>query len=534
MTRDFQRPGRSAVYGSNAMIATSHPEASMIGIEILRKGGSAIDAAIAATAMLCVVEPAMTGIGGDCFAIVARPGAKPVTINGSGRAPAAVDPDALLAQGMTEISDGSIHAVTIPGAVDAWCRLHEDYGKLDLADLLEPAARRAEEGYVIAPRVAFDWANNAKRLARHGQTAEVFLPGGAPPALGAKHRQPALAESLRLIARKGREGFYAGPVAEDIVATSKAMGGVLELSDFAAQSSDYEPPIGASYQGVEVLECPPNGQGAAALLILKALETWDVWTSCTDERERARLFAEATRAAYFLRDRGITDPAQMSITVDEFLGDAAVAFVRDAAARPSQERRAEHAARRLGPAPWETDTICLSVVDRDGLVVSFINSIFHPFGSTILAPRSGVMLHCRGASFSLEPGHPNRLAPKKRPMHTIIPGLVMRGDKPILPFGVMGGQYQSGGHAQFMMRLFEEGMDLQSAIDAPRLFAYQGYTQVESGVDEATIAWLAENGCAIERVSSPLGGAQAIMIDHENGVLIGGSDPRKDGCALGY
>ncbi|HSP25109.1 MAG TPA: gamma-glutamyltransferase, partial [Saliniramus sp.] len=335
MTRDFQRPGRSAVYGSNAMIATSHPEASMIGIEILRKGGSAIDAAIAATAMLCVVEPAMTGIGGDCFAIVAKPGAKPITINGSGRAPAAADPDALLAQGMTEISDGSIHAVTIPGAVDAWCRLHKDYGKLDLADLLEPAAHRAEEGYVIAPRVAFDWANNAKRLARHGQTAEVFLPGGAPLALGAKHRQPALAESLRLIGRRGREGFYAGAIAEDLVATSKALGGVHELSDFAAQSSDYEPPIGASYQGVEVLECPPNGQGATALLILKALETWDVWTSCRDERERARLFAEATRAAYFLRDRGITDPAQMSITVDEFLGDAAVDFVREASVRPS-------------------------------------------------------------------------------------------------------------------------------------------------------------------------------------------------------
>lgn len=534
MNRDFQRPGRSLVYGTNAMIATSHPQASMVGLEVMRKGGSAVDAAIAATAMLCVVEPAMTGIGGDCFAIIAKPGAQPISINGSGRAPAGADPEALLAQGLNVIPDGSAHAVTIPGAVDAWCKLHADYGKLDLAELLEPAARRAEEGYPVAPRVAFDWNANARRLARHPQTAEVFLPGGAPPALGTLHRQPALAESLRLIARKGREGFYAGAVAEDIVATMKALGGTHELSDFAAQSSDYEAPIGASYQGVEVLECPPNGQGAAALLILKALETWDVWTSCTDEREKARLFAEATRAAYFLRDRGITDPAHMSITVEEFLADAAIAFVRDAAILPSPERRAEHPRRKLEPAPWETDTICLSVVDRDGLVVSFINSIFHPFGSTILAPKSGVMLHCRGNSFSLEAGHPNRLAPRKRPMHTIIPGLVMRGDKPILPFGVMGGQYQSGGHAHFMMRLFGEGMDLQSAIDAPRLFAYQDYTQVESGIDEATIAYLAENGCAVERVASPLGGAQAIMIDHDNGVLIGGSDPRKDGCALGY
>ena len=534
MNRDFQRPGRSAVYGANAMIATSHPEASLIGVEILRRGGSAVDAAIAATAMLCVVEPAMTGIGGDCFAIVVKPGAAPVTINGSGRAPAGADPDALLDQGFDVIPDGSPHAVTIPGAVDAWCRLHADYGRLDLAELLEPAARRAQEGYPLAPRVAFDWQAHAARLARHPQTAEIFLPGGLPPALGTRHRQPALAESLRLIARKGREGFYAGPVAGDIVATMKALGGAHELSDFADQSSDYEAPIGSSFEGVDVLECPPNGQGAAALLILKALESWDVWNSCADERERARLFAEATRAAYFLRDRGITDPMHMPITVEDFLGDAAVAFVRDAAGRPSQERCAEHASRRLGPAPWETDTICLSVVDRDGLVVSFINSIFHPFGSTILAPKSGVMLHCRGASFSLEAGHPNRLAPKKRPMHTIIPGLVMRGDKPILPFGVMGGQYQSGGHAHLMIRLFAQGMDLQSAIDAPRLFAYQGFTQVESGIDEATVAYLAANGCAVERLSSPLGGAQAIMIDHANGVLIGASDPRKDGCALGY
>ncbi len=534
MNRDFQRPGRSAVYGVNAMIATSHPEASAIGLEVLRKGGSAVDAAITATAMLCVVEPAMTGIGGDCFAIIARPGAEPVTINGSGRAPAGSDPEALLAQGLTEIPDGSAHAVTIPGAIDAWCRLHADYGRLDLAELLEPAARRAEEGYAIAPRVAFDWKAHAKRLARHARTAEVFLPGGEPPALGTRHRQPALAESLRLIGRKGRAGFYEGSVAEDIVATMKGLGGAHELSDFAAQNSEYEPPIGASYRGVEVLECPPNGQGATALLILKALETWDVWTSCTDEREKARLFAEATRAAYFLRDRAITDPAAMTISVDDFLGEEAIAFVREASARPSPERVGEHAGRKLGPAPWETDTICLSVVDRDGLVVSFINSIFHPFGSTILAPKSGVMLHCRGASFSLEAGHPNRLAPGKRPMHTIIPGLVMRAGKPILPFGVMGGQYQSGGHAHFMMRLFEEGLDLQSAIDAPRLFAYKGFTQVESGIDEAVVAYLAENGCAIERVSSPLGGAQAIFIGHENGVLVGGSDPRKDGCAIGY
>ncbi|MCC5979625.1 MAG: gamma-glutamyltransferase family protein [Salinarimonas sp.] len=534
MNRDFQRPGRSAVYGTQAMIATSHPQASLVGVEVMRKGGSAVDAAIAATAMLGVVEPAMTGIGGDCFAIIAKPGATPVTINGSGRAPAGSDRAALADQGLTEIPDNSPHAVTIPGAVDAWCRLHADYGKLDLAELLEPAARVAEEGYVIAPRVAFDWQTHAKRLARNPATAEVFLPGGAPPALGSRHAQPALAASLRLIGRKGRAGFYEGEVAEDIVATLKALGGVHNLDDFAAQASDYLAPISGRYKGLDILECPPNGQGATALLILAALETWDVWTGCTDPGERMRIFLEATRAAYFLRDRGITDPAFMQIGIEDFLGQAAIDFVRREAMRPAAEARAAHAGRSLGPAPWETDTICLSVVDPDGLVVSFINSIFHPFGSTLLAPKSGVMLHCRGQSFSLRADHPNRLEPGKRPMHTIIPGLVMQGDKPVLPFGVMGGQYQSGGHAHLMMRLYEEGMPLQEAIDAPRAFAYRGETQVEAGIDAGVAEYLAANGCAVTHLDAPLGGAQAIGIDHDNGTLIGASDPRKDGCALGW
>ena len=534
MNRDFQRPGRSAVYGTQAMIATSHPQASMIGVEVMRKGGSAVDAAIAATAMLGVVEPAMTGIGGDCFAIIAKPGAKPVTINGSGRAPAASDRAALADHGLSEIADNSPHAVTIPGAVDAWCRLHADYGKLDLAELLEPAARVAEEGYAIAPRVAFDWQSNAKRLARNPATAEVFLPGGAPPALGSRHAQPALAASLRLIGRKGRAGFYEGAVADDIIATLNALGGVHTHDDFAAQTSDYADPISGRYKGREILECPPNGQGATALLILAALENWDVWNGCTDPGERMRIYLEATRAAYFLRDRGITDPAFMQIGMDAFLGEAAIDFVRREAMRPGQQARAAHAGRKLGPAPWETDTICLSVVDPDGLVVSFINSIFHPFGSTLLAPRSGVMLHCRGASFSLEADHPNRLEPGKRPMHTIIPGLVMQDGKPVLPFGVMGGQYQSGGHAHLMMRLYEEGMALQEAIDAPRAFAYQGETQVETGIDAGVAEYLAANGCAVTHLDAPLGGAQAISIDHATGTLIGASDPRKDGCALGW
>ena len=527
MFRNFQRPGRSEVYGTRAMIATSHPEASLLGVEVLRRGGSAVDAAIAASAMLCVVEPAMTGIGGDCFAIIARPGEPPVTLNGSGRSAVGATLDCAARFGLSAIADNSPLAVTIPGAVDAWCRLHQDYGRLDLADLLEPAARRAEEGYPIAPRVAFDWSRNADRLARNSETAACFLPGGQPPGVGDIHRQPALASTLRLIAARGRAGFYEGEVAEDIVATLRGLGGPHTLEDCACQESTYEPPISASFAGVDVLECPPNGQGATALLILRALEGWGEFEAA-DPPERDCLFAEATMAAYHLRDRAIADPASMGVRVDEFLSDRSAAYVRE---WPSRQNSAPAGTE---PFPWESDTICLSVVDENGIVVSLINSLFNAFGSTVFAPRSGVLLHCRGTSFELDAGHPNVLGPRKRPMHTIIPGLVMRQGRPLMPFGVMGGQYQAAGHAHFLHRLFKDGRGLQAAIDAPRLFGYKNLVQVEEGIDTASVECFERRGHRIERMTAPIGGAQAIWIDRDRGVIVGGSDPRKDGCAIGY
>jgi gamma-glutamyltranspeptidase/glutathione hydrolase len=526
LTRDFHRPGRSAVYGTRAMIATSHAEASFVGLEIMKRGGSAVDAAIAACALLGVIEPAMTGIGGDCFAIVARPGEKPIALNGSGRSPAGASVEAARASGATMIEDDSPFAVTVPGAIDAWCRLHQDYGKLDFAELLEPAAERAESGYPVAPRVAFDWERARARLRRRAETADVFLQGGSAPRIGDLHRQPALAGTLRAIGRKGRAGFYEGAVADDMVETLQGIGGPHTLDDFAAQSSDYADPISSGCAGYDILECPPNGQGAAALLILKALEGWDAFEQAKDPGERAHLFALATRGAYFLRNRGITDPAELPVSVEEFLSERSVAFVRG-------WTQASEAGSNVA-APWETDTICLSAVDRDGLVVSFINSLFFLFGSTILAPKSGVLFHCRGTSFQLDPAHPNRLAPRKRPMHTIIPGMVTRGGRVVMPFGVMGGHYQAAGHAHFLQRFLREGLDLQSAIDAPRLFAFGPAVQVEDGVDRQVVEHLRSRGHAIERAETTLGGAQAIWIDHERGVLVGGSDPRKDGCALGF
>ena len=327
MTRDFARPGRSAVYGARAMIATSHPQASLAGLDMLRRGGSAVDAAIAACAMLGVVEPAMTGIGGDCFAIVAKPGAAPTTINGSGRAPAGATLER--AEGASAIGEDSALGVTVPGAVDAWCALHRDYGRLDLAELLEPAAKRAEEGYPLAPRVAFDWMRHADRLARHPDTAAAFLPSGEAPRVGDVHHQPGLARTLRAIGRGGRAEFYEGEVAQELVATLKARGGTHTAEDFSAQRSDYAPPVSGRFGDVEVLECPPNGQGVTALLMLAALDGWDVFEGSHDPRERAHVLAQVSRTAYDLRDRAIADPASMAIGIEAFLSARSVAHVRN-------------------------------------------------------------------------------------------------------------------------------------------------------------------------------------------------------------
>ena len=520
MSRSFQTPGRSAVYSTRAMIATAHPTASLVGLETLRRGGSAVDAALAAVAVLCVVEPAMTGIGGDCFAIVAKPGAAPIAINGSGRSPAGADLQAAVDSGLRAIADNSALAVTVPGAVAAWVRLHTDCGRLSLGEVLEPAAAIAEAGYPIAPRVAWDWSHSVERLSRNPAAKARFLRDGAPWREGETHRQPELAATLRAIGRQGRAGFYEGAVAADMVRALQAEGGPHTLDDFAAQTADYVEPIGARFGGHDILEPPPNGQGATALLMLKAIEDWPDWRAA-DPTARASLFIGLMRRAYRLRDSAITDPAAMRVSLEDFLGEPAMDYVRAPGAG-------------VGVLPWETDTTCLSVVDADGMAVSFINSLFLPFGSTLLAADCGVMFHCRGTSFSLAPLHPNALAPRKRPMHTIIPGMVMQADRPVMPFGVMGGDYQSAGHVHLLVRLLEEGLDLQEAIDAPRLFATASSVQVEAGFDPTVAAALVARGHILRPPPAPLGGAQAVWIDHGRGVLIGGSDPRKDGCALGY
>ncbi|MEM9219717.1 MAG: gamma-glutamyltransferase [Cyanobacteria bacterium P01_F01_bin.150] len=532
--RDFQQPGRSPVYGTNGAAATSHPLATLTAIEVLKAGGNAVDAAIAASAVLCVVEPQATGLGGDCFALYAPAGTGTVVgINGSGRAPAAANVDWFLAQGMTAIDRHSPHAVTIPGAVDAWSRLVEDYGRKSLGELLQPAIRYAKEGYPVYPRVAFDWERERKTLRTCPESQRIFLPNGKAPAAGSMHYQPDLARTMEAIAHQGRDGFYTGDIAESIVRFLKDQGGLQTLEDFATTSADYITPISTTYRGYEVMECPPNGQGITALIMLNILEGWDLANDDPLSVERFHALCEASRLAYLERDRYVADPDFADLPIEALLSKAHGAQLR-------QHIQRDRAMLDL-PAPCfptHPDTVYLCVVDSEGNAISFINSVFHAFGSGLMAPGTGMMLQSRGAGFRLDPNHFNCIAPCKRPLHTIIPGLLMQGTgaerRAVMPFGVMGGEFQPAGQVHLLTNQLDYGMDVQEALDFPRVFHFLNTCRIERGIPEAIASGLTALGHKVQPTPSPHGGGQAIWIDWQSGLFMGGSDPRKDGCALAY
>jgi len=525
--RNFQHPGRSMAVGDQGMICTSHPVSSQIGLDVLREGGNAMDAAIAAVAAQGVVEPHMTGIGGDCFALFSWNGAPPVAINGAGCAPQAATAEWFVENGFDEIPTDSPHAVTVPGAVAAWAALNRDYGSRPLGQLLEPAARLAEQGMIVTPRVAHDWSVYRDKLAAKAAAKAQFLPGGNAPAAGDRFINAALADTLRRIGTEGPQAFYEGEVAAAIVAELRGAGGLHTVEDFASAACEYVTPISIPYRGYDIFECPPPGQGLAALMILRVLELIDMTDDQHSEADRAHYLAEATKAAYRARDAHFCDPAQHPVDIERFLSTE---YARDIRARIQRETSS-------APAMWDEpehkDTVYLCVVDRDNNAVSFINSIFAPFGSAIFEPSSGVMLQNRGASFRTDPGHPNAIAPGKRPLHTIIPGLVCKDGRPIMPFGVMGGHYQATGHAHFLTQVLDLGHDIQSASDAPRSFAFDGELSLELTMDAGVQAELARRGHCVKLADQAIGGAQAIWIDHQRGVLFGASDHRKDGLALG-
>ncbi|WP_299683822.1 gamma-glutamyltransferase family protein [uncultured Tateyamaria sp.] len=523
--RDFHLPGRSAVLASSGMCATSHPLAAQTAIETLKAGGNAMDAAIAGAVLLGICEPQMTGIGGDCFVLWSDPDGTLRALNGSGRAPADQSAAALRAAGHTTVPIHSPDAVTVPGAIDAFCTLSERVGKLGIDRLLAPAIHYAETGVPVAPRVAFDWANDAGTL--QARARDVYSADGSVPKVGDIFACPGQAEVLRRVARDGRDGFYTGEVAEDMVKTLRGLGGAHTLDDFADTAATDTTPTQSDYNDLTLFEHPPNGHGATAQLMLNILKHFDIASMAPWGADRAHVEAEAAKLAYDARNRFLAD-ADYTTRLDHMLAPetaaslAALIDPKQAMDDPTALSEAVH-----------KDTIYITVVDKDRMAVSLIYSIYHGFGSGIASDKFGILFQNRGAGFTLEQGHPNELAGGKRPMHTIIPAMLARNGKPFMPFGVMGGAYQPNGHARFVSNLTDFGLNPQSAIDGPRAFSDAGTMKVERGYSDAVRADLTERGHDVTVPDTAIGGAQAIMI-HDNGVLEGASDPRKDGCALGY
>jgi len=525
--RDLHRPGRSVVHGAEGAAATSHPLSTAIAVEVLRSGGNAVDAALTACSLQSVLEPHNTGIGGDCFALVWREDQGRVhALNGSGWAPEGLSDEALLAEGIGSIEPTSVHSVTVPGAVDAWTRLLEDHGTRTLGEILAPTIHYAEHGMVLAERAAEDWRREVAKLAAdEGAREHLLTAAGEAPRAGEIVRFPALARTLRRLAAEGREGFYRGGIAAELVESLQKLGGRHQLHDFSEYSCAYVEPISTRYRGTEILQIPPSGQGLTALVMLNILSGFDHAGLDPLGADRLHLQIEATRLAYSVRDTYVADPAFGEVPVDELLSER---FAEEMRGRidPRRAAPADIAAPRIG----QRDTVYLTVADRHGNLCSLINSLFHSFGSGKVCPKTGITLQNRGSGFRVEPGHPNSVRPRKRPLHTIIPAMALRGGRPWLSFGVMGGAYQPVGQVHMLQNLVDFGMDVQEALDAPRGFRGPERFEAERGIADTVLEDLHGRGHPVGRADLPLGGGQAILT--EGGILSAGSDPRKDGCAL--
>jgi gamma-glutamyltranspeptidase / glutathione hydrolase len=529
--------GRSVVRATQAMVASSQPLASQVGIEILKRGGNAVDAAIAVAAMLNVTEPNMTGIGGDCFAMIYSPKTRKLeALNASGRCPRALTLNHFTAKNITQMPLSGMETITVPGAFDGWLTVHEKYGSMKFADLMAPAISYAENGFPVAEKIAEDWAPEVGKLKQDGAASATYLVNGGAPRPGTIFRQKNLAKTFRILVKGGRDAYYRGEIARAIVDYCKKNGGFLSMEDFAEQTSNWVEPISTVYRGYTLNELPPNNQGLTALLILNILEGLDIKGMRGDAVQYYHTLVEATKIAFADRNRFIADPAFAKIPVKELISKEYAAKRR---ALINPKRAIDPPA--YGDVQMGSDTTYFTVVDKDRNAVSFINSLFNSFGSGIVAGETGIMLHNRGSGFSLDPNHPNKLEPGKRPFHTLIPAMVFKNDKLLMSYGVMGGDIQAQGHSQVLINLVDREMNLQQAIDAPRVRYISGKgVMLEDTLPTEVINGLVERGH--ERVLPPagikhralMGGGQAIMIDPESGALSGASDPRKDGIAIGY
>jgi gamma-glutamyltranspeptidase / glutathione hydrolase len=534
MSFDF-RSRRSMVVARRGMVATSNPLASQAGLEMLRRGGNAADAAVAAAAVLNVTESASTGIGGDMFALYYDAKTKQVTaLNGSGRSSAALTLEHALSEGLTSIPITSPHAVSVPGAVAGWEDLLKRHGRMTLADALVDAIYYARDGFPVHPAYGNSWQRTEPFLKQRAN-AQDYVPNGAAPKPGQVVRLPGLARSLQAIAEGGAEAFYTGKIAENIERALEERGGVMTLDDLKNHTSTWETPIWTDYKGVRVYECPPNGQGIAALQALNIAAGFDLASMPADSPERLHLMVEAMRLAfadarYYVADLA-TDPAPM-----EWMLSAAYADERRALIAPNAAMQPP----AYGMPPAGSDTVYLTAADGDGNACSFINSLYTGFGSGIVA--NGFFLQSRAALFELEEGHPNVLAPNKRPYHTIIPAMATRDGELWSSFGVMGGFMQPQGHFQMIVAMIDDELNPQEALNRPRWCLDSGtgdsVLALEEGIPVSTMSRLADMGHRVRPVSGAgrgvFGDGQIIRRDFDTGVLLGGSDPRKDGQTAAY
>lgn len=530
------------------MVATTQPLAAQAGLRMLLAGGNAADAAVATAAALAVVEPMSTGVGGDAFALyydaAAQAGQHVSALNGSGRAAQALTLSRLRSEGVTAIALDSPHSVTVPGTVAAWADLLARHGTFTLAQVLQPAISYARHGFPVSPIIAANWQRLETKLRRLPSGLELLPAGGGAPRAGQMVRLPELARTLELIAADGAEGFYHGPLAQRIAAFVQSLGGLLAADDFAAHRSTWDEPLCVDYRGVRVWQCPPNGQGLATLLALAIIRQDEV--SALPVAERWHLLIEAMRLAFADARQWVADPAFETLPLAELLSPAYAATRRSLIDRHHALSDVPcglpvSARVPLQPTP-RADTVYLSVVDGAGNACSWINSLYYGFGSGLVAPGSGIALQNRGALFSLDPAHPNCLAPGKRPYHTIIPGLATQDDALWASFGVMGGFMQPQGHLQVLVNQLDLGLSPQAALDAARFCLLEGDPAGRVAVEQQAGAALIRTLRGLGHDVQPVGGmermvfgaGQIIRRDAESGVLTGGSEPRRDGCAVGF
>lgn len=538
------RSGRSVVLAPHGMVATSHPLATQVGLDVLRQGGNAVDAALAANAALGLMEPMSCGVGGDLFALVWD--AKTQKLHGldaSGRAPARATREFFAGRKLAFIPDTGPLSWSVPGCVDGWDQLRRRFGSWPLARILEPTIHYAEDGFPVTEVIAGYWRAGEGTLRRDPGAAAVYLPGGRAPRAGEVFRNPALARTYRMLAAEGRDGFYKGELARALAAFSDRAGGLLGAADLAGHTSTWVEPVSTTYRGCQVWQIPPAGQGLAVLQMLNLLEGYDLKSLGLESPEYWHLLVEAKKLAYADRARYYADPAFARVPTAELIGKP----YAEARRRLIQPERALTDVPAGDPRLGKSDTIYLCAVDKDRNCVSLIQSNYFGFGSGRVPGELGFALQNRGTLFALDAGHANRLEPGKRPFHTIIPGFVTRGGKPWLVYGVMGGDMQPQGQVQVLCNLVDFGMDVQAAGESPRVEHTGSATPtgrparpdggtvvVEEGLPDAVVEGLARRGHTVARTKRNGGGYQGILIDPGTGMLHGGSEARKDGCAAGY